>query len=307
MARVSTFGQSQSMLSALLANQRRVFDSQEQLNTGKISRDFKGLAGKSTTLINSRSFRSRVNSFQTLIESVKGKIDANDVQVNAVLTTARDFRQTIVDILAQDEAFAFKEIMEESFGFIADSLNAEIGGVFIFAGSKTNIKPFTGTKISDLTAATNASDLFVNDNKSLKVRVSDNVELKYGLKADEIALGIFDSYKRLADFDAGGSGPINGKLTTAQRTFLTTELGLLDTAIDNTQAVQTKNGLKAKRLITVGDQHKDTELFLDGFISDLEDTNMAEAITRLNIDQTALQASLQTLAILSDITLLDFI
>ena len=44
-----------------------------------------------------------------------------------------------------------------------------------------------------------------------------------------------------------------------------------------------------------------------GVISDIEDVDMASAVTRLNGDQTALQASYKVMAQLSQLSLLNFL
>lgn len=307
MSRVSTFGQSQSLLNTLLVNQQKVFDSQEKLNSGKKSDDFKGLASEATTLMNSKAFKSRVDSFKNIITNVQGKIDANDVQLNGVLNMARELRQNIVEVLGQGEAVAFEETLSNTFSFIADSLNTEVGGTFIFGGSKTDVPPVNGSDISDLVAATSAADLFQNDNQAQKARVTDNVLMDYSLLADDVAKDLFTTIKTIADYHYGGGGPINGKLTAAEVTFLTDELANLDAAIDVSQSVQTRNGLKSERLQIISEQHTDTSIFLETFISNIEDTNIAEAITKLNMDKVALESSIRTLALVSDMSLLDFI
>lgn len=307
MSRVSTFGQSQTLLNTLLNNQQKVFNSQEKLNSGKNSQDFRGLATDATTLMNTKSFKSRVDSFQKLITSVQGKIDANDVQLDGVLNMARELRQNIVEVLAQGEAVAFEESLSNTYSFIADSLNTEVGGSFIFGGSKTDVPPVSGSSLSDLVAAASAADMFKNDKQAQKARVTDNVTMDFSLLADDVAKDLFTTIKAIADYHFGGSGPLNGKLTDAQNTFLTTQLGELDKAIDVSQSVQTRNGLKYERLQTISEQHVDTSVFLTTFISDIEDTNIAEAITQLNMDKTALESSLRTLALVSNLSLLDFL
>ena len=176
------------------------------------------------------------------------------VQLNGVLNMARDFRQNIIEVLAQGEAVAFEESLGNTFSFIADSLNTEVGGTFIFGGSKTDVPPVSGSDISDLVAAGSAADLFQNDQQAQKARVTDNVLMDYSLLADDIAGDLFASIKTIADYHFGGGG-LNGKLSAADVTFLTDQLAILDDAIDVSQAVQTRNGLKFERLQTIGEQH----------------------------------------------------
>jgi flagellar hook-associated protein 3 FlgL len=55
------------------------------------------------------------------------------------------------------------------------------------------------------------------------------------------------------------------------------------------------------------EEHQEQETFMLNFISDIEDVNMAEAITRVNNDQTALEVSYKLTSELSRLSLLNFI
>ena len=308
MTRVSSFGQTQSLLNSLLRNQSRVFNDQMQLNTGKKTQEFRGLAGDGADAMSARSFRARTQSFMDTTTTVRRQIEANDVQLNGVLDMSRSFRQNMLTTIGADEAIAFEDVLRETFNFAASSLNTQIGGDFIFAGANTDVPAVSGTDISDLVAAGAATDLFANDNRPAKAFISENVDVEYGVLASELATPLFESLKRIADYHFdGATGPIDGKLTAAQRSFLESEMLLLDDAVSQMQSVQTKNGLLSGRLDTVQGQHVDAELFLEELVSDIEDVNIAETIMRLNNDRTALEASLRNMSSLTNLSLLDFI
>lgn len=305
--RVSSFAQTQLLIQSMLRNQTRVAEDQLQIATGKKAQDFGGMGGDTITSLGARAFQERVETFRRVIGRVESRLEANDVQLGGIIEGATDFRQEILSIIAQDQAAAFSELLGDTFSFIASSLNTEIAGQFIFAGSNTDVAPIVSGDINDLIAAAQASDMFTNDDTPQRASVSDAVEVEYGLLADDMALPLFESFKRIAEFHNGPGGPIDGKLTTAQRDFLINELQLLDQAIDNTRQVQVRNGLRQQRIETIAEQHVETSDFLQVLVSEVEDVNVAEAISRLNLDQTALEASFRTFGTLSDLTLLDFI
>lgn len=305
MSRVSSFGQTQMMVQSLLNNQQRVFNDQRQINTGKITDQFQGLPSSISSIIDARSFKSQTDSYQDVIKTVNGRVTANDVQMEGALSMARNFRDDLLAIVAQESAIGFPELLSENFSFVASSLNTKIGGSYLFAGSKTETQPVSSTDINDLRLAALSSDLFQNDNRPAKAQIANGIAVEFGVLADDFAGDLFSVYKDIATFDF--ATPISGKLTAAQRTFLVGEIANLDAAIDSAQTIQMRNGLKSQRLETIAQQHIDTSNFLEIFVSDLEDVNMAEAIMRLNTDQTALEASYQTLATLSRFSLLDFI
>ena len=307
MTRVSSFGQTELLIQAMLRNQDRIFTDQLQITTGKRSQDFAGLGSDTITLLGARDFRGRTSTFIETIRTVNSRLSANDLQLNGILNTAADLRQEILTIIAAEEAAAFDALLEGSFSFIASVLNAKIGGQIIFSGSKTDIPAVNGTSLADLIAAAAATDLFDNDDVKLRARISDSVEIKFGITASEAATTLFESIKRIADFNAGGGGPIDGALTAAQNAFLVGELQLLDQAILDTRRFQVVNGLAQQRIETISDQHEDTSVFLDIFISDVEDVNIAEAISRLNLDQVSLEASFRTFSTISSLNILRFI
>jgi flagellar hook-associated protein 3 FlgL len=71
--------------------------------------------------------------------------------------------------------------------------------------------------------------------------------------------------------------------------------------------VSSSNGMRFGRADELLTEHKDRETFMLTFISDIEDVNMAEAITRVNNDQIALDVSYKLTAELSRMSLLNFI
>jgi flagellar hook-associated protein 3 FlgL len=293
------------MVQNLMNNQAKVFNDQRQLNTGKIADQFQGMASNVATVIGARSFKAQTDSFQSVIKTMNGRISANDVQIEGVLSMARKFRDDLLAIIAQEEAIGFPELLSENYSFVASSLNTKIGGSYLFAGSKTEIPPITSTEINDLRLAASPTDMFQNDNRPAKAQIASGIEMEFGVVASDVATDLFTVYRDIAVFDF--ATPIDGKLTPAQTAFLVAELANLDAAIDSAQSIQMRNGLKANRLDTIAEQHIETSNFLETFVSDLEDVNIAEAITRLNTDQMALEASFRTMATLSSISLLDFI
>ena len=307
MTRVSSFGQTDLLIQAMLRNQSRIFTDQLQITTGKRSQDFAGLGSDTITLLGARDFRGRTGTFIETIKTVNSRLAANELQLNGILNTAANLRQEILTIIGAEEAAAFDALLEGNFSFIASALNAKVGGQFIFSGSKTDVRAVNGTSLADLIAAAAATDLFENDDIKLRARISDSVEIEFGITASEAATTLFESIKRLADFNVGAGGPIDGALTAVQRTFLVDELQLLDQAILDTRRFQVVNGLAQQRIEAISDQHQDTSIFLDIFISDVEDVNIAEAISRLNLDQLSLEASFRTFSTISSLNILRFI
>ncbi|MDA7568626.1 flagellin [Emcibacteraceae bacterium] len=197
------------------------------------------------------------------------------------------------------------DTVEEAFSSMIASLNTDIGGVHIFSAGRTDVPPIVGDNLGDLVAATAAGDMFQNDGRKAIAKIGQNTDMEYSLLADEVAEDLFMAIKVLADFD--NLTPISGELTPAQNTFLESQLSVFENVIEDLRIVLSSNGMRYGRADELLEEHQEQETFMLNFISDIEDVNMAEAITRVNNDQTALEVSYKLTSELSRLSLLNFI
>ncbi len=303
--RVSSFGQQQLLVRSIMNNQSELFDSQRQVSTGKKADDFKGLAGETGTILGARSFKSRIETYQQTIDTIRGKLDANDVQIGGVLDGMEDLKSNIQTMLANGQARGFDELIEQTFRFTVNSLNTNFDGTYLFSGAETGTQPVNVSTLAELSAAPTTADVFDNAAIAFEARIADGVSLKFGLLASDLATGIFDELKAL--YDQHQLTPFEGEIDQTQFNFLQASLQTLTSAIDDLRRDHVSNGLSFERLEVVDQQHVDSVLFLETFISDMEDVNIAEAVTRLNNDQIALEASYQAISSLNQLTLLRFL
>lgn len=303
MTRVASFSHNQTLISGILRNQADVFTAQQQVTTGKRSDDYKGIAQDTSTLVSAQSLKSQASTFIRTGERVKQRLETNDIQLSAVIDTARDLKQTITQALANDSGAGLDEAARSSFNLIGASLNTSVGGSYLFAGSRIATKPFTPNTLDDLAALPSAGAAFANDNLKATASVTEHLDIEYGVVASDVAEPLTDWLRNYAQFNAGPNGNISGPLTPAQRTYLEGQLGALESAIQHSQSYQVSNGLKQSQVDQVSAQLQTRATFLETFVSDIEDVNVAEAISRLQNDQTALQASYQAYSKLSDLSL----
>jgi len=307
MVRVSSFGQQQVLIRGIMDNQLKVFEGQRQISTGKKHDDYQGLAGQTNTVLGSRSFQSRIEGYQQTIDTIRGKLDANDVQVGGVIDAMETLKSAVQTSLANGQAEGFSELLDQTFSFISNGLNTNFDGTYLFAGADTGSIPVNVTELSDLAAFGAVSDAFDNSSEAFKARIADGVDLDFGLTAEDIGTDIFTEMLDLYNFDQGANGPFEGELNDTQFGLLQGQIASLENAIDGLRQIQVKNGLAFERLEVVEEQHADTVVFLEIFIADIEDVDIAEAVTKLNNDQVALEASYRAIGSLSQLSLLNFI
>lgn len=307
MVRVSSFGQQQVLIQGIMDNQLKVFEGQRQISSGKKHDDYQGLAGQANTVLGSRSFQARVESYQQSIDTIRGKLDANDVQLTGMIDAMETLKETVQSTLANNQAEGFSELLDQTFNFISNGLNTNFDGTYLFSGAETGTIPVNVTELSDLAALPAVSDAFDNASVAFEARIADGVDLEFGILANDIGEDVFQEMLDLYNLDQGVNGPFEGELSNTQFSLLQGQIASLESAIDGLRQVQVKNGLAFERLEVVDEQHADTVVFLETFVADIEDVDIAEAVTKLNNDQVALEASYRAVGSLSQLSLLRFL
>jgi flagellar hook-associated protein 3 FlgL len=111
---------------------------------------------------------------------------------------------------------------------------------------------------------------------------------------DEIASALENSTD-----DAAGRAAVNNALASG--------LGNLDQAIGNVLEVQADVGTRLNRVETQQTINDEFNLQLETTLSDVQDLDYAEAISRLNLQLVALQAAQQTFVSTQRLTLFNYL
>ena len=114
--------------------------------------------------------------------------------------------------------------------------------------------------------------------------------------------------KDIAAFDVGGSGNFDAatSLSAAQNGFLSGAIATLTGTATDLHAVSAANGYVSNRLTDAQGSQTSMNTLYKGFVSGIQDTNMAEAATQLSLNQTQLQASLAVTSTLHQLSLLNY-
>lgn len=307
MTRVSSFGHMQSMLTDLLRNQSRVVENQEKINTGKVASNYKGLSRQAATLLGAKTLQTRTEQYISAGDHIKGVLQIYDHSLKTIDEVSQELRQNLMDMLAQEEVYGFEETLKQTLNSFVSALNTQVGGAYVYSGTRTETEPVAVKTLGDLIGLPAASDAFTNVSSKPKAKLDENVLMEYGVLASDVGQPLMQVLKSLAEYNAGAQGPFDGKLSDAQIAFLKGELANLDVARNTILGATVANGVRAQRLDRIFEQHESTNVVLSSFISDIEDVNMAEAVTNLNNDQVALQASYKIMAQLTGLSLLDFL
>jgi len=317
MTRVSTYGTSQLLLGYTLQTQNRIVGSQEQIASGYKAQDYKGVARDVVALEGAKSLRDRLEGYIRNNRLIENRVQTNDNALRALGDIADELRLTVTTAVATNSGTALSGKVRDLFDRAVDVLNRQVDGRYVFAGSRTSTPPVSITSVSALLTTSPIANAFANDSNVLSAQIDDALTVNYGVLASDVATTLFSEMQRILQFDAGTlpsgaaaftpAGAFTNPLPTNQRDFLAGELATLSSMTEGVQDIVAQNGISARTLDDVTTRHEQAVIAAKAFIGDLQDADAAEAISNLNRDQTALEASYQVLSQLTRLNLLDFL
>jgi flagellar hook-associated protein 3 FlgL len=194
-------------------------------------------------------------------------------------------------------------------------LNTKHGDRYIFAGTNIDERPVSISNVSELLALPSVADAFTNNDSKLQIKVDDERIMEYGMLANDIAEPLFNALRRILEYDSGTLPPGSGAfapagtfsdpMTQEQQSFLIEEYQNALAAITPVRDQESKNGVNMQSLDTLITRQIEDRDFIQAFVADMTQVDMAEAITNLQADQTQLQAAIQVVGRLNQISLLN--
>lgn len=325
--RISSLAQHVNLQTAMLERQRDQFDTQNQVSTGLRSQDFKGIARDVSALVAAKAERADREHFQRNINELNRHLQIQENAMKEVREMELRLRDAVMTARGTNSGTGLMETVREIFSKTASVMNTTDGNRYVFAGSKTSTAPCSTTDPATFLALGNgnSAQVFTNDTVQRRMQVDTSYTVSYGQSASTITGDFMELLHQLLTFN-GGTIPVGppappaaatpaaafgSVLTAGQTAFLdhiiqqfqtsgTNPLGDLDGPL-------TTNGLIQRNVRDVAERHEQTNIYLSGFISDIQDVDTAEAISRLNLNQVSFEASLRVLAHVDQLSLLQFL
>ena len=314
MARVANLAQNRLIQSVILNTQELLQKKQLQISTLQKSQDYAGIAGDSSRVVTLENSRRRVEEFQSNNSFIQLRIETMINSIAAVKSSVKDMKNLIREILDDGEVppgVDQDEIAATKLSEIEDFLNVKINGRYLFAGSKTNVKPVQAPELDDsatppaIAFTSNATTAqpswyYQGDDNTLSTRINEGVELAYGIQADDPG---FEKAIRAIRIVHAESLPLD----TNGEARLQHALDLINEAEEQLKNLELNIGIKLEQLSSTNQQLKKTKDYADGIVSDLESANTFEAVAELTQNQSMLEASYAVLVKLSKLTLTSFL
>ncbi|HLZ75837.1 flagellin [Phenylobacterium sp.] len=302
--RVSTAGQYSAILANLMAAENAQTNAENRVSSTKNGNDLKAFAQQAETLTAMKSVDARITNYQAQNSQIAAKLTQQDQGLTAVADSATAVRQAIADALASNNADTFMQEVQNQFQTAVSGLNTQFDGKYLFAGGQINTQPVTAQQMTDLTAGPPIASFFKNDSYAVQAKLDDSTTVTTGQLASNLGTPMLTAFQAIQAYNDGPNGPLNGPLTAAQATFLTTAMQNWTTIGTNLTSSAAQNGLVQQQVETVGKNLVTQQNTLTSMIGNITDADMAKAATDLANAQLSVQASAKVLQSLQSDSLL---
>lgn len=307
MTRITDFNRHINLVSYLMRSAEDQAKTEEQIASGKKVRSFADIPGDTGVLLSAKRVEANLAQYTRTSNEILNRIGMQDIQMREMEVISDDIRQLVMQTIATGSALNFQAELDGIFQRLVSLLNSSIDGQYIYSGTRTDVPPVNISTLADLAGLVSVNDAFDNNSLKRTINVDDNEKIEFGFLASDMGTDLFQRIKDIKAFNDGGSGPFLGTLTTAQVVYLESTIpDLIDAATAMTGFVAS-NGRVARQVENAIARHEESEIFVKTFIGNIENVDLAEAVSRLTMNQLQSEATARVVAQLSRISLLDFI
>lgn len=307
MTRIADLNQHTTMVSYLMRAADQEAKTQEQIASGKKVTTFADLPGDTGVLMSAKRTEANLTQYTRTANEVLNRVGLQDIQMREMEQVSDDIRQLFTQTVATGTAANFEQELDGLFERFVSLLNSSADGKYIYSGTRTDTPPVNIKNLADLGALASVSDAFDNNTLKQSVNIDDNEKVEFGFLASDMATDIFQTLK---DVMADVNAPFDGTLTTAQYNFLKGEIGRPGGLIDSASGMTSftaANGRVARQVESAVIRHEESQTFIKTFIGHIEDVDLADAVSRLTMNQLQTQATAKVVSQLTRISLLDYI
>lgn len=302
--RISTQQTWNNALRNLMEAQNRQNEASTQVSTRKVATDLMGYGRSSEIIASYKGAMDKTDSYLEITQRVSERLDSQNIALETTGEAASAARQSILETLASDDGTTIMLSLQGNFSMALQGLNYRHNGQYLFAGG-TEGAPVNVSSLSQLAAAPAVDDAFNNGTVKKASQIDSRTSIETGMLASELGTELMGLFREIQQYnDDPATGPFQGQLTEAQKTFLTDIAGRFEGAHNNLLEQTALNGTIQNRVENVANSLTNQSNTLGGLISDRTDVDMAEAYSRLEMAEISVQASAQVLAGLRDTSLL---
>lgn len=304
MTRVATLASHEMSLALIQSAQGRIQENQLQIGSGKKAQRFDGIARDAGLVVNLEASHKQTQQFISNNDRIDQRLQTMETNVASVFDVAMNFRVLLVNALNEFtlDQVNLNQQAKDLLAQVSGLLNQKEDGRYLFAGSMTGTQPvdITALPANGVFGLAASTYYYQGDSMKLTLRADDDVDIEYGVTADESGFSdLIQALQIAATTDVTNA--------TSARVRLDDALRLTNLAVDSVPDIRSGIGSARANLESLNEKHRDFLLYTEQSIGDMENVDITKAVTRMTGDQTLLEASFAALARVRSISLLQFL
>lgn len=317
--RVTNQMMTNSFLRDMNSNLNNLSKLNKQLTTGKEISKPSDNPFKTARIMQMYSDIAANEQYNENIKDTINWLDTTDVALEQLGNSFQRVRELMVSsgnaAYGSDEKKAIKDEINEKVNEIAQILNTNFDGKYIFGGTKSASKPIGVNTVDGNNSlsfidksgnTTTDTDILNQMNSKLKVEISQGVTMEYNVNANEI-LNFKDESGNDIELMSLMNDIINNLQLEDSTDVVNSNLGDMDSVLSNINKLRGEVGSKQNRMDSAKAQNEEQNLSMTEILSKTEDIDLAEKTIQVATLQSVYVASLQTSAKILQSTLIDFI
>ena len=301
MTRIATIPLQRTLSGAVQQAQRRLADTQLQLNSGKKAKDLAALGGAAVRTLSARTALATQAAQSAATSRLGTTLSLYEVNITAIDTVASDLKTQLMAAVGTGSTATLPGAIDSAFSQIRSALNATDAFEPLFGGAQGDEVPFKPATLADTIGVTPES-AFGNDDVRAAAPVGGGATLTYGITARDLGSGLLAAFQTLA-----AAGPIGDTPTAAQRDALNSAIGQIDAALPQVRGLNASNGLRQTQMATLASRADDRAALLQKLVSDNEDADYGEISMALTQQKTMLEASYAVFGQVSSLSLVNYL
>lgn len=304
--RVATATQSQYMLQQMMLAESKLNTTQQQVASGEVASTYGGIGDQTAALQAAQSGVNKTNAYQSATQTALNQVNLQDTQFTQLSDLANTLRQDVTTAAGTGDGSSLMTQVSSIYNEVVGILNTQdSNGNYIYSGGNVGTPPVSATSLSQLGSLSSASDAFTNGTSTTSVRTSDSTSVQVGLTASGIGGSLLSAIKSIVDSNT--SSAFGTTLTSTQSSFLSGAIQSVASAASDVNNAAAQNGENYTQLNDALTNQKSLTTMYSGFVSNIANVNMGQAVSNLSLDQTALQAATEVTAQLNQISLLNYL
>lgn len=293
---ISTFGNLQTLLQNMTQVQTELANNQEAISSGYKSQTFDGINGNIEQFTSLNSQIARLKNFQQNNTSIISQLNTSNTTLGQIVNVATSMKSLVLSQLSGSAtAASFQGQLSSAQSTLIGQLNTTFEGNYLFSGTNITQAPVKTPLPAPLQVGVPDNSYYQGSTQNATIRVADDQTITNSVRADDPA------FQQLF---AGISQALKPNPSTADLQNAET---LINNGLNGVIALQSTVNSNIVNVTQVNTQSTTLQTYCEQLTSGIASSDVVALSTQVAQDQTVLQASFETFARISSLSLANYL